>query len=211
MNSNAGSNGPRVSALGLGCMGMSGIYGPADRGREHRHHPCRARRRHHAARYRRLLRHGPQRAADRARRCADRTREHAAVSVKFGALRDPDGGWLGYDARPAAVKNFLAYTPAAARHRLHRHLPPGAARSRRADRGHHRRHRRPGAGRLRAPHRPVRGRRARPSAAPTPSIPSPICRSSTRCCSRGIEDGDSARPAANSASASPPTACCRAG
>ena len=32
------------------------------------------------------------------------------VSVKFGALRDPAGGWTGYDARPAAVKNFLAYT-----------------------------------------------------------------------------------------------------
>ncbi len=30
--------------------------------------------------------------------------------VKFGALRDPAGGWSGYDAPPAAVKNFLAYT-----------------------------------------------------------------------------------------------------
>jgi aryl-alcohol dehydrogenase-like predicted oxidoreductase len=32
------------------------------------------------------------------------------ISVKFGALRDPDGGWTGYDARPAAVKNFVAYS-----------------------------------------------------------------------------------------------------
>jgi aryl-alcohol dehydrogenase-like predicted oxidoreductase len=30
--------------------------------------------------------------------------------VKFGALRSPDGGWIGIDARPAAVQNFLAYS-----------------------------------------------------------------------------------------------------
>src|SRR5262249_23146022 len=39
-----------------------------------------------------------------------RRREDAVISVKFGALRDPSGAWVGYDARPAAVKNFLAYT-----------------------------------------------------------------------------------------------------
>ena len=32
------------------------------------------------------------------------------ISVKFGVLRDPSGGWLGVDTRPAAVKNSLAYT-----------------------------------------------------------------------------------------------------
>jgi pyridoxine 4-dehydrogenase len=37
-------------------------------------------------------------------------RDRVAVSVKFGALRDPAGGWTGVDARPVAVKNFLAYT-----------------------------------------------------------------------------------------------------
>jgi aryl-alcohol dehydrogenase-like predicted oxidoreductase len=37
-------------------------------------------------------------------------RERACLSVKFGALRDPAGGWSGYDGRPKAVKNFLAYT-----------------------------------------------------------------------------------------------------
>jgi aryl-alcohol dehydrogenase-like predicted oxidoreductase len=41
---------------------------------------------------------------------ATRPREDVLISVKFGALRDPQGGWTGYDARPAAVKNFLAYT-----------------------------------------------------------------------------------------------------
>jgi pyridoxine 4-dehydrogenase len=30
--------------------------------------------------------------------------------VKFGVLRDPDGGWNGSDGRPVSVKNFLAYT-----------------------------------------------------------------------------------------------------
>ena len=37
-------------------------------------------------------------------------RDQALLSVKFGALRGPDGSWLGVDARPAAVKNFLSYT-----------------------------------------------------------------------------------------------------
>ena len=37
-------------------------------------------------------------------------RDQAILSVKFGALRAPDGGWIGVDARPAAVKNFLSYT-----------------------------------------------------------------------------------------------------
>jgi aryl-alcohol dehydrogenase-like predicted oxidoreductase len=37
-------------------------------------------------------------------------RDRVVVSVKFGALRDPDGGWSGYDGRPQAVKNYLAYS-----------------------------------------------------------------------------------------------------
>jgi aryl-alcohol dehydrogenase-like predicted oxidoreductase len=39
-----------------------------------------------------------------------RKREQTLVSVKFGALRDPNGGWAGNEGRPVAVKNFLAYT-----------------------------------------------------------------------------------------------------
>jgi aryl-alcohol dehydrogenase-like predicted oxidoreductase len=39
-----------------------------------------------------------------------RARDQTLISVKFGALRDPKGGWTGSDGRPAAVKNFLAYT-----------------------------------------------------------------------------------------------------
>jgi aryl-alcohol dehydrogenase-like predicted oxidoreductase len=37
-------------------------------------------------------------------------RDQALISVKFGAQRGPDGQWLGYDARPQAVKSFLAYS-----------------------------------------------------------------------------------------------------
>jgi aryl-alcohol dehydrogenase-like predicted oxidoreductase len=37
-------------------------------------------------------------------------RDHAVLSVKFGALRGPDGNWIGIDTRPAAVKNFAAYS-----------------------------------------------------------------------------------------------------
>jgi aryl-alcohol dehydrogenase-like predicted oxidoreductase len=37
-------------------------------------------------------------------------RDKALVSVKFGALRGPDGSWIGMDTRPAATKNFVAYS-----------------------------------------------------------------------------------------------------
>jgi aryl-alcohol dehydrogenase-like predicted oxidoreductase len=37
-------------------------------------------------------------------------RDQARISVKFGALRGPDGGWVGFDTRPAAIKNYLAYS-----------------------------------------------------------------------------------------------------
>jgi aryl-alcohol dehydrogenase-like predicted oxidoreductase len=39
-----------------------------------------------------------------------RSRESAVISVKYGALRDPAGNWIGIDTRPAATKTFLAYT-----------------------------------------------------------------------------------------------------
>jgi aryl-alcohol dehydrogenase-like predicted oxidoreductase len=41
---------------------------------------------------------------------AGRPRESVQISVKFGALRGPDGVWSGYDCRPRAVRNFLAYS-----------------------------------------------------------------------------------------------------
>jgi pyridoxine 4-dehydrogenase len=41
---------------------------------------------------------------------AGRNRDNVQISVKFGALRDPDKGFLGYDSRPAAIRNFVAYS-----------------------------------------------------------------------------------------------------
>ena len=39
-----------------------------------------------------------------------RDRDKVLISVKFGSLRGPDRGWYGMDGRPAAVKNFIAYS-----------------------------------------------------------------------------------------------------
>jgi aryl-alcohol dehydrogenase-like predicted oxidoreductase len=40
----------------------------------------------------------------------DHPREQIVLSVKFGAVRDPKGTWIGIDGRPAVVKNFLSHT-----------------------------------------------------------------------------------------------------
>src|SRR3954447_14063800 len=95
-----GRTGPRVSALGLGCMGMSGMYGPADR--------AESLATIHAALdagvtlldtgdfygmgHNELLIHEALRGRDR---------DDVQISVKFGALRDADGGWLGNNGHPA--------------------------------------------------------------------------------------------------------------
>ncbi|MGO1076379.1 aldo/keto reductase [Inquilinus sp. CA228] len=105
-----GATGPRVSALGLGAMGMSGMYGPSDRAESIATL--------HAALDAGItlidtgdfygLGHNEMLIGEALR--ASATRDAAILSVKFGGLRDPAGGWTGIDTRPAALKNFLAYS-----------------------------------------------------------------------------------------------------
>src|SRR6266852_2561708 len=103
-----GTSGPMVSAIGLGCMGMSGMYGPANR-------------RESIATIHAALDagitlldtgdfYGMGHNEMLVGRAIKGRREKVLISVKFGALRSPDGAWLGYDARPAAVKNFLSHS-----------------------------------------------------------------------------------------------------
>jgi len=103
-----GSLGPSVFPIALGCMGMSGIYGPSDETES-------IATIHEAIdRGVTLIDTGDFYGMGHNEMLIGRAlrgrRDKAALSVKFGALRTPDGAWLGYDARPAAVKNFLAYS-----------------------------------------------------------------------------------------------------
>ena len=139
-----GKVGPRVSAVGLGCMGMSDLYGPADRAESLATiHAASTRR--HAPRHRRLLRHRPQRAAPR-EALAGRPRDAFVLSVKFGALRDVRG--IGPGRRsPGRGQELPRLHAAAAGHRPRRRLPPHARRPGGPDRGDGRRHRGDGEGR----------------------------------------------------------------
>ncbi|MER6180896.1 aldo/keto reductase [Streptomyces sp. NPDC001652] len=107
-----GTTGPQVSALGLGCMGMSGAYGESDR--------AESLATVHAALEAGVtlldtgdfygMGHNELLIAEALRTAPAALRENALTSVKFGALRGPDDSWNGFDGRPAAVKNFVAYS-----------------------------------------------------------------------------------------------------
>jgi aryl-alcohol dehydrogenase-like predicted oxidoreductase len=104
-----GSAGPVVSRVGLGCMAFSGTYGPAEE-------PESIATIHSALDASiNLLDTGDFYGMGHnelliAEALKGRARDELLLSVKFGAQRGPDGSWLGYDARPAAVKTALAYS-----------------------------------------------------------------------------------------------------
>jgi len=104
-----GRTGPKVSAIGLGAMGMSDLYGHSDR--------TESIATIHAALDAGVdlidtgdfygMGHNEMLIAEA---LDGRPREAVRISVKFGAMRGPDGAWIGMDGRPAAVRNALAYT-----------------------------------------------------------------------------------------------------
>ncbi|MGD0986343.1 MAG: aldo/keto reductase [Candidatus Sulfotelmatobacter sp.] len=103
-----GRSGPSVSALGLGCMGMSALYGPADEKESLATL--------HAAFDGgiNLLDtgdfYGMGHNESLVKQAIQGRRDQAFVCVKFGAQRAPNGQFVGVDTRPSSVKNFLAYS-----------------------------------------------------------------------------------------------------
>jgi aryl-alcohol dehydrogenase-like predicted oxidoreductase len=107
-----GAVGPTVFPIGLGCMGMSGMYGPTD--------DAESIRAIHAAIAGGVtlidtgdfygMGHNEMLIGRALRELSPSVREKLVLSVKFGAMRTPNGAWGGFDGRPAAVKNFLAYS-----------------------------------------------------------------------------------------------------
>jgi aryl-alcohol dehydrogenase-like predicted oxidoreductase len=103
-----GAAGPEVFAIGLGCMGMSGMYGSTDDAESV------ATIQAAIERGVTLLDTGDFYGMGHNEMLVGRAiagrRDRVQISVKFGALRAPDGNWLGVDTRPIAVKNFVSYS-----------------------------------------------------------------------------------------------------
>ncbi|WP_280441963.1 aldo/keto reductase [Nocardia brasiliensis] len=104
-----GETGPTVSRIGLGAMGMSGMYGATD--------DAESTATIHAAldAGANLIDTGDFYGAGHnelliGKAIAARPREDIVLSVKFGGLRGPGGTWGGVDTRPAALRNFLTYS-----------------------------------------------------------------------------------------------------
>ncbi len=103
-----GKNGPSLSAIGLGCMGMSDFYGPADEKESINTI--------HAAIDAGITLldtgdfYGSGHNELLVRDAIKGKRDKVFIQVKYGVLRSPEGGFIGIDTSPAATKNFLAHT-----------------------------------------------------------------------------------------------------
>lgn len=103
-----GTTGPAVSRIGLGAMGMSWAYGPADTGES-------------VATIRAAIDNGIN-LIDTGdfygsghnelliSQALQGNRDDVVLSVKYGAQRDPAGAMVGNDVSPEATKNSLAYS-----------------------------------------------------------------------------------------------------
>ena len=147
-----GKGGPRVSAIGLGCMGMSDFYGPADEAESiatiheaiDRGVTLLNTGDFYGMGHNEMLDPPRHRGAPRPRLPARSSSGHCAT---------PDGRFIGLRCPSRGREELPELQPAATGHRLHRPLPAGPARPGGADRGHHRRDRRAGEGRIRPAHR----------------------------------------------------------
>src|SRR5271167_3018144 len=101
-----GASGPIVSTLALGCMGMSGMYGPSDE-------------RESIATIHAAIDaginlldtgdfYGMGHNEMLLGRAIEGRRDRVLLSVKFGAMRAPGGAFIGVDGRPKAVRNFAS-------------------------------------------------------------------------------------------------------
>ena len=107
-NIQLGRTGPKVFPIALGCMSMSGAYGPSDDSES-------------IATIREAIERGVT-LLDTGdfygnghnelliRRAIEGQRPKVQLSVKFGVMRGPDGAFVGFEGRPAAVKNFVTYS-----------------------------------------------------------------------------------------------------
>ena len=200
-----GNSGLEVSALGLGCMGMSFGYGPAA-DKQEMIALIRAAVERGVTFFDTAEVYGPFTNEELVGEALAPFREQVVIATKFGFDIDPKTGkQRGLDSRPEHIKAGRRGLAQAAQDRCHRPVLSAPRRPERADRRRGRRGEGPDPRRQGQALRPFRSRACRRSAAPTRSSRSPRSRANTRC------GGESprrrcCRRSRNSASASSPSA-----